>query len=275
MPHELNIDAPIAVFGFGRSGTSLLFDIFLRHPDVFAVGETGPLVFGAWNALEDGLPNCRERARDEGGLLTVQERCVEAVRSLLIREFPSDHQYWMHKPIGLPDVVKWRCRSKDFRSTATWYWQAYNALFPRSKAVMALRDPFDTIASAARYMNAPIEEVAQDLAMMMNILDCAPPDVPIVLMDEMIRDGAAAVEKLFGYFGLRRHDGDLESFKYKHASYIGSYGKSIPENRVTPQDFKYEGARELTVNAVGPALVEEIESTVHKLFERNRLLEPR
>src|SRR5665213_431425 len=139
MPNPANVIAPISLFGFGRSGTSLLFDIFFRHPGVFAVGETAQIVFDIWESLEAALPNCRERV-DESGMIEIAARCGESVRAVMLLEFPSAEPAWMHKPIGVPRSVQRKREAEGLEAAAAWHWSIVNNIFPQSKNLAIVRD---------------------------------------------------------------------------------------------------------------------------------------
>jgi hypothetical protein len=271
MPSPANILSPITLFSYGRSGTSLLSDVFLRHPNVFVIGETGPLIFDTWSALESGLPNCRERVRDGQGMLPVRARCIEAVRSLFLAEFPSDLDRWMQKPIGLPETIKAKATWEDCDGAATWYWDTFSALFPASCTLMAFRNPFDTIASAVRYSGIETVAVAKDLLLMLKILNKCPSELPIVLLDDLIQDKSNTLARIFDYAGLAHYDGELASFQFKHAPYRGSYGKQILEDRVTAEDFKYGDARAMVSARVGERIADGLNDVAAALVSKSRL----
>jgi hypothetical protein len=204
-------------------------------------------------------------------MLPVRDRCVEAVRSLFLGEFPSGHDRWMHKPIGLPEAIKSKSTWEDCDAAANWYWDTFSALFPESCSLMAFRDPFDTIASAVRYSGIDTAIVAQDLLLMLKILNKCPSELPLIVLDDLIRDNSAALGQIFDYAGLAHYEGELNSFQFKHALYRGSYGKAIPEDRVKAEDFQYRDAREMVTASAGERLAEEVNAVATQLLSKRRL----
>ncbi|WP_193143402.1 sulfotransferase [Fluviibacterium sp. MJW13] len=56
MPNRTNLTAPICLVGLGRSGTTLVTNIFRRHPGFQSLGETANLVYSTFRHIEKSLP---------------------------------------------------------------------------------------------------------------------------------------------------------------------------------------------------------------------------
>ena len=98
-----NIKSPITLISHGRSGTSLLQNIFDAHPDISVAGETADLIFSTWYSLwraKGIVPGLIEN----GNVVPWEQRAARGVRAVFDEIFNIETQYWMQKPIGQPFV---------------------------------------------------------------------------------------------------------------------------------------------------------------------------
>src|SRR5438552_8815533 len=150
MPNRHNIDAPITLVGFGRSGSSLVSDVFDRHPDVRFVGETVNLIFGSWYALEyssGNIPALHEGRR----WVPEEERAGRVVRETFLTCFPDNRRYWFHKPSDVPTTVISRFDETQWSDAAEWFWKVMHASFPKGTFFTILRHPCDIVLSGKGY----------------------------------------------------------------------------------------------------------------------------
>lgn len=84
MPNPHNIEAPVILISMQRSGTTLVHDIFRRHPDFNAIGETANLIFGVWHAVES-TRNITSPLIEAGVNVPYEEKAARIVRQALWR----------------------------------------------------------------------------------------------------------------------------------------------------------------------------------------------
>jgi hypothetical protein len=275
MPNPDNIQCPITLFGYGRSGTSLVFDAFMRHPDVFAAGETAPLIHGVWDALEQGLGNCAERVKD-GRPLTIDERCVESVRAILLNEFPSTERLWMQKPIGIASSAYYRLDGPDgFEGFADWYWKAFSLAFPGATCFTIIRDPFDVALSAFKYSRTyaqtsslwgkSLTDLINEIILLQRVIARCPSELTIIEFDTLVGDPKTTLARLFQICCMPFSQASLEAFHYKHAAYVGSYGTRVRETRANAAEFSYKEEYERLFEHVEQKLLKELQETTEAI----------
>lgn len=207
MPNPANITQPITLVSFGRSGTSLIYNILSAHPDVDGCGETQPLIFGPW-----------EGARRVGGVIRPDAtlpkgtphdtRCARAVQAVFLSMFPSNLPRWVHKPINVPFTVNERQRKfpKRFERHAAHYWHVLGHSFPRGQVITVLRHPYDVVLSAKRYWDNPVESIWRSIVCMAQILDH--PDTPVTLAlrhKTLVEDPEPEIARLLDHVDLSHH----------------------------------------------------------------------
>jgi hypothetical protein len=230
MPNPDNITRPVTLVGHGRSGTSVIFNAFRRHPDFDAAGETAPLLFGTWLAME----RCKGIVRPDSTLpeaADFEERCAGAVRAAFLSAFPSDRPRWMHKPIGAPFV--WQLLQRQGMEPPAffaWYWRAMRRSFPGGRVVTVLRHPYDVMLSAERYWGAAHEASWRQLAFMARLLTA--PDSAVeaaVSFDDLVADGPAELGRLFDRLGLAMAPGALTALDVGWVTEMGVHRRSRAE----------------------------------------------
>lgn len=155
MPNARNVDAPVTLVGPGRSGTTLVTQIFRRHPDFFAVGESVDLVWSTYRQLDRHLRNTGRFPGDR----SLAETKRDGVHGLLCGTYPSPERFWFHKPIFVPSVSRGFASPEEFRA---WFWQAADEIFPRGRFLTVLREPADNAASImVRWNNSEAQAFAR------------------------------------------------------------------------------------------------------------------
>ena len=207
MPNPQNIHRPITMISHGRSGTSLAMNILGQHPDVLACGETAPMLFGTWHAMEKERGIIRPDPERPPG--DHDARCAKAVRAVFLATFPdgdSAAAEWMHKPINIPWVMNHLPGLKDWDEKAGWYWRVLHGSFPGSRNITILRHPYDVVLSAAEYWGAPHGKTWEQLVRMARVLIHPESDVGLGLSHaRLVEDRDAEVARLLDHLGLPHH----------------------------------------------------------------------
>ena len=216
MPNQNNIRSPITLVSFGRSGTSLVSDIFKRHPDCFAAGETLDLIFDPWRAVEMSGGRIQPLKGNDG--VSSEELAGRVVRNVFLTCFSSDRPRWFHKPIGIPtnsagaDEAQWSER-------ATWYWKVMRGAFPEAQYFTILRHPCDVVLSAQSYWGYGQRSMWQGLGFMAYLL--THPASPIeyaIHFEELVHNSEAVVRDLCAFLDLPFNAVVLEAFSSVHAA---------------------------------------------------------
>ncbi|WP_112320403.1 sulfotransferase [Oceanibium sediminis] len=205
MPNPSNITRPISLVSHGRSGTSLVMNILGAHPDVMTVGETAPMLFGIWHAVErvKGIirPDPELAGEDHDA------RCAKAVRAAFLATFPDPDPapaHWMQKPINMPWVTNHLPGIRDMQGKAAWYWHAFHSSFPESRTITVLRHPYDVVASAMEWWNASPQGAWDNLVRMAKVIDHPDSGVAMALSHQRLaEDPAPEVARLLTHLGLR------------------------------------------------------------------------
>lgn len=208
MPNTDNITRPITLVSFGRSGTSLAFNIMGAHPEVDACGETAPLLFGTWRAAERENNVIRpDPELGQGGDHDL--RCGKAVRGAFLGMFGGDERpRWLHKPINVPYPISVRERRDPgrFEAACVWYWRALKTSFPDGRNITILRHPYDVVLSAAEFWGNPVERIWRNLVCMAKIIDHADSDIRFAISHRrFVEDPEPEVRRLLNEVGLSEH----------------------------------------------------------------------
>lgn len=223
MPHQGNVRAPISLVGLGRSGTTLVTNVFRAHPGVQALGETGNAVYSTFYHLEKAFPLCGPRETD----LPHAEAAALAVHAMLQRVFPSDRPVWFHKPIMLPDVSR---ELGDTGAFITWYWRVSHLVFPQGRFFTIIREPRELAASFMTRWNTSEAKTMAYMRDVYSLLLAPESRVELVLSFADLQDRPeATIRRLFGAFDLAFHPDSLKPLARRHAR--------NPERAIDAQDI--------------------------------------
>jgi hypothetical protein len=212
MPNQMNVEGPITLVGSGRSGSTLLTNIFRRHPKFQSLGETTNFIFSPYYYMKRALPFCGPRPNQT----SVNEAAKIGVHAMLIRTYHSARPHWFHKPIMLPVVVREFKAIDDF---ASWYWDATRQLFPHAKFFTILRAPERVVISAVTRWKQPPARAAANLARIYRVMLHPESRVEFGLAYErLVDEPAQTLQDLFGYAGVEMHESCLSAFDRQHAS---------------------------------------------------------
>ena len=218
MPHADNIDAPITLVGFGRSGTSLLSSLFDIPGRCHYLGETNDFIYGVWDGLETRFGTMAPQ-HDGDRTLRLEERAANAVRSAFLATFPDHLPFWFHKPIGVPRLLSTRYTRDDWNEAAEWYWRVQKMSFPRAKYFTVIRHPCDVVLSAKDFWHSKEQGVWWALGFLAHLI--THPSSPVeyaVFYDDLVAEPQATVESLFQYLGLEPPANYLSRFETVHAA---------------------------------------------------------
>ncbi|MEM8869555.1 MAG: sulfotransferase [Pseudomonadota bacterium] len=208
MPNIANITAPISMIAHGRSGTSLFMNILRAHPDVVTVGETAPMLFGSFQAMERVRGTIRPDP-EVGGREKHNERCGKAVRAMFLASFPDKGEpRWMQKPINAPYAMGLLKGVRQYRHKAAWYWNALNTTFPDSTNLTILRHPYDVVLSSSEYWGVPTKRAWDGVVNMARILNHPASDVRFAVSHaRLVSEPDAEVSRILSYLDLTPHPG--------------------------------------------------------------------
>ena len=174
--------SPITLVGIGRSGTTLLENVFKSCEDVYATGETGGLIFGTYIGSEASFFH--------SPILDYSNREVyksSVVRALFDKLFPindNNYKHWFHKPAGIPKFIPWkqyREESDNSEFPVTWYWHVMNEVFPNSKYICVLRNPWEIVISRVVFSGWKEEGGWEDIKILYDILNYNKSNIYFVL----------------------------------------------------------------------------------------------
>jgi Sulfotransferase family len=208
MPHLENILRPITIVGNGRSGTSLISQIFKLHPECVYKGETVNLIHSVWKSMECSLGPKQ------------QPEIPELIRQQFLQLFPSTERYWMHKPIGVPFVRNMFPDEDEFLS---WFWRILDQVFPQATYFTVLRHPLDVVLSSSRWWNIPFHQVMESNRIVAKLL--IHPDSKVkhaINYHQLIEDPEPHVKKLFRYLNVPFVRRTLEAFDAVHVANPGA-----------------------------------------------------
>jgi Sulfotransferase family len=194
------LKSPITLISHGRSGTSLLQNIFDAHPEISVAGETADLIFSTWYSIQRAkgiIPGLIE----EGKLIPWEERTARGVRAVFNEMLKLETPYWMQKPIGQPFVIGYL--RKDGMSLDEWfalYWQILSQVFPNGKFITILRHPCDVVLSAGEYWGRDLAKVWTDIATMARCILHPGSQIQFATnYENLVQDSEASVKAMFEY----------------------------------------------------------------------------
>lgn len=199
MPNKFNVNAPINLVANGRSGTSLVSQIFKNHPDFVYVGETANLIHSVYKSMVSSLPQIRHK------------EVPDVIRMIFLKMYETPEKFWFQKPIGIP-IVKNYWRNED--EFIVWYWRVFTAVFPKGKYFTILRHPLDIVTSSNTWWNLPHKSIINSNRMMAKII--THPDSKIkyaVNFESIVKNPEEETRKLLDHLELDFHEDCLLAFK--------------------------------------------------------------
>lgn len=247
-----NILAPITLIGLGRSGTSFLEKAFEASQSVYASGETLGLLIGGYAGALDSFFD--------------SEFCVHSSReafaaSVVRRSFSSlfpieDNKYtrWFHKPAGIPKMIDWgRYREDSDKESfpVSFYWEAFENVFPDAEYLTVLRNPWDIVASRIAFSGWGEEGGWKDINTLYQIIESRLDKMNVVFFDDLIDSPESTIENIFSRFDLG----------------IPNDLKQIIKKRVfpTPKD----GLQEVYNSLKGPSYSEDNKNRILNIWQQH------
>lgn len=204
MPNPGNIARPITLISYGRSGTSLAFNILAAHEDVDGCGETMPLLFGTWEGAQR-LKGVVRSDGEPGPETDHRARCGKAVRAAFLSFFESPAPDWVHKPINVPWTIPNPVRNDParFEQAAADYWQTMAFSFPQSRNLTILRHPYDVVLSARAYWKYPLDHIWRSIVNMAQIVNHADSDISFAISHQrLVTEPEVEIRRLLAHVGL-------------------------------------------------------------------------
>lgn len=229
MPNDGNVTSPCVLLAYGRVGSTLLLDVFRRHKDIHALGETIHLIFNTWLDKEQELREIKpDLAEGE-----IENQCGQAVRNNFLRIFQDPRLNWFQKPIGTPNAFFYKFDEfdeSDWPRLADWYWKVMENSFPDARYFTVLRHPMDIILSAKKKWNTPEERTWRNLALVAYLLIYPKSRVDYAISyDDLVQKPEETLKLLFGHLQLDFNPESLEAFSTFH---LPSPGRQIKAGEV-------------------------------------------
>ncbi|GIK40745.1 MAG: hypothetical protein BroJett011_45780 [Chloroflexota bacterium] len=217
MPNQHNIEAPVILISMQRSGTTLVHDIFRRHPDFNVVGETANLIFGIWHAVES-THNITSPLIEAGVSIPCEEKAVRIVRQAILTSFPADKPRWFQKPIGIPTVLGAKFDQTQWAEAGEWYWNVLAKAFPKAKYFAVLRHPCDVVLSCESFLGYETAGYWWSLACLASLLTHpASPVKYVIHYEDLVRHKEEVVRELFEFLEVPFDQKVLNAFAAAHA----------------------------------------------------------
>lgn len=221
MPNLSNITSPITLIAPGRSGTTLIGNLFARHPEFCSVGETVNLIYGAWHAVELAQLTVTSLPQNFHGDVPVTDDDLAArvARQACLTCYPDDLPRWFHKPIGIPAVLGYKFGPRFQPEVATWYWKIMRMSFPDAKYFTVLRHPCDVVLSAHAFWGYDEAGIWGSLGYLASLLTHVDSPVQYALrFDSLIQERERVVRELFDFLELPFRSEVLDAFSERYAA---------------------------------------------------------
>ncbi|MEB3340211.1 sulfotransferase [Okeania sp.] len=198
------LKAPITLISHGRSGTSLLQNIFDAHPDISVAGETADLIFGTWYSISKIKGIVPGLFDENGKLVPWEERVALGVRAVFDQIFNLDRKYWMQKPISQPFIMQFlKMQEKNEKDWFNVYWSVLDQVFPEGKFITILREPRDVVLSSKEYWGRDHANVWGNIATMARCIAHESSKVNYaVSFDELVQEPEPTLKKLFAHIDV-------------------------------------------------------------------------
>lgn len=211
MPSVSNMRAPVSLVGCGRSGTTLMTNVFRRHPDFQALGETANVVFHTYRILQRHLRFTSPELGRDGG----EKAAIEAIYAMLLRLYPSTRSLWFHKPIMIPQVAQ---QFREFDDFIEWYWSAFEELFPDARVFSVLREPRAVVESyMSRWKQSPTVAMRNQARTLRMLTHPRSKVLGILHFSDLASRPEASLHALFDRIGVPFHDDCMGAFASQHA----------------------------------------------------------
>lgn len=236
MPNWTNILSPITLIGNGRSGTSLLSQVFKAHPDCTYIGETVNLIQSTYYSIASSLPQSKK-----GDI-------PEVIRSMFMHLYPSKEKYWFHKPIGAPIV---HSNFKTVDDFCDWYWNVFDLIYPHAPCFTVLRQPYDVIISSVDWWGRPQKSLINSHYIVAKIINHPKSRVNYgVEYTTLMADPEGEVRKLFNYIGIPFKPATLDAFKKNWSVKGHDNGSEVADKVVKNKNTKIERWGEVDQNLI-------------------------
>lgn len=218
MPNQRNIKSPIILISPGRSGTTLISDVFDKRPECSSCGETVDLIFDLWNAAQRSLSHISsEKSLDPSQ--SNDSVNAEFVRQGFLALLSDDKSLWFQKPIGIPvafsaslfDVASWEEKARS-------YWHVMNNVFPEAKYFTILRHPCDVVMSFKRRFSVDEKTCWAILGFLSTII--AHPDSRVkhaISYDALVSDSESTLKSLLSHLDVDFCNEMIDSFQVVHS----------------------------------------------------------
>lgn len=257
MPNQENIDRPITLVGAGRSGTTLLTNVFRAHPRCESLGETGDLLFSSYYHVHGALPICAPFFEPANAGVHARGAVHTMLRSLA----SSDRPFWFHKPIQIPDV---RRLFDDDESFMRWWWAAHETLFPDARTFTVLREPREVIASSMTRWSFTLDQAVDNLELLYRWLLHEDSRCTFAIrFEELVDTPEVTVRALFEYVGLPFEPACLRVFDQVHAPNESAAGRDTLQAMVE-RGHGHPDAAGLDIGEALPALHEMALERLHR-----------
>lgn len=218
MPNSNNIKSPIILISPGRSGTTLISDVFNKRPECSSCGETVDLIFDLWNAAQRSLSHIEsEKTRDVS--FSADNMNAEFVRQGFLALLSDDKSLWFQKPIGIPVAFSASLFDVDsWEEKAQTYWKVMNSVFPDAKYFTILRHPCDVVMSFKRRFNVDEKTCWAILGFLAYIIEHPASLVRhAVSYDALVSDSEATLKSLLAFLGVDFCNEMIDSFQIVHS----------------------------------------------------------
>lgn len=258
MPNWRNIYGPITLVGNGRSGTSLVSQLFMNHPDGTYVGETSNLIHSVYYSMASSLPVGRKKD------------IPDIIRGNFSTLYPSSEQFWFHKPIGVPLVSNfYKNKEADFYD---WYWTVFDLIFPQATYFTVLRHPLDVIASSREWWGRSYGGIMKSHQLMAELIAHPRSKVKYAVnFDDLIKNPEAKSKELFNYLNIPFHPNCLKAFERGHVM-----TKDHKHNEAVMKKKKEKAFKRIEQwNKIPPVLLtDEFKGSINKCFTKFNLEKP-
>lgn len=209
MPSYSNVNAPLNIFGAGRSGTTLLQALLCSSGWIQNCNETLGLVLGTWSGSKfSSLSSDKEVLA-----ITSDQIAIGAVQGALVGALQSSKGGWTQKLAGLPNNFVWEpyITNEDvllfsdlYAFPAKFYWNCLERCFPNAINILIVRNPLEIALSRIDYSKWRRDDVLMDLAVLYRAYEMNAHYFHLVVSYERLRERSEDyVRNMFERLGLQ------------------------------------------------------------------------